>query len=77
MWRLSPLSGDNGVQHNQEIYNPLSRIRSFPIQAGTMSSGFEQILPGDNLAMCVVAPVSQDLCLTQAALTWYLALPSS
>ena len=42
-----------------------------------MASGFEQMLPGDNVARRVVALVLHNLCLAHEALTWYLALPSS
>jgi hypothetical protein len=41
-----------------------------------MSSGFKQVLLANNLTTYVVATLLQDLCLTQQALTWYLALPS-
>jgi len=42
-----------------------------------MSSGFKQMLTGDKLTTRAVTAVSQALCLTQGALTWHLALPSS
>jgi hypothetical protein len=42
-----------------------------------MSSGFKQMLPGDNLTVRATVPVLEDLCLIQDALTWYAALPSS
>jgi hypothetical protein len=42
-----------------------------------MSSGFKQMLLSGSSQTCVGAPVSEDLCLTHEALTWYLALPSS
>jgi hypothetical protein len=42
-----------------------------------MSSGFKQVLLDDSLLACAVARASQDSCLAQEALTWYLALAAS